>query len=99
LSPEISADLSTQDRIDAIIREKNVAVEAAEAMKDRERVLEGVYSSLRDQLNELLVERTAEKDILAQAGIEVGEKGADDLFKLVERDRMLQFYLSTLRVS
>jgi hypothetical protein len=68
-------------------------------MKDRERVLEGVYSSLRDQLNELLVEKTAEKDILARAGIEVGEKGAEDLFELVERDRMLQFYLSTLRVS
>jgi len=68
-------------------------------MKDRERVLEGVYSSLRDQLNELLVEKTAEKDILARAGIEVGEKGAEDLFELVQRDRMLQFYLSTLRVS
>lgn len=68
-------------------------------MKDRERVLEGVYSSLRDQLNELLVEKTAEKDILARAGIEVGEKGAEDLFELVQRDKMLQFYLSTLRVS
>ena len=95
--------LATQDRIDALIQERNVAVETASAMKERESMLEGVYSSLRDQLNELLMERSAEKDLLAKAlaraGVGTGQQDADDLLAFVEQDRMLKFYLSTLRVS